>query len=423
MVTDPRTAREITEGQLVLMTLTPDSLGEDYQGFEEVSVATEANLELARKTLQDPSDEADDIASFGRSVGARAELRPRSVRVGASDIASLHSWVSLFDTDEGASAYLADFVQDAAKGIGGGIPDDLEVIGAESFALDDIGTETIGLVLTEDVGDDIFRFQTLVVVRVGRLLGFVAIVHPDDGDRRLRAIQLAEALRDRVDSVLDGELVPPEPPPILEALTAYRFEYRQTVDKGSASATIVASGVDIVGEALECRLVFDLDGLANDRRYVIVGDDVQIFDVNADEPGFEATSRDAFNTAIDLIYCPGWPVELLASGLDVILAGRPILEVIDDGVPSILFTLDAAAAASIGFIPKGSPIEVDRFEVVIDAVNPWTRSLVLDLSGSAREFADAFGDEFTEFEGSSVKASIEFTVSDINDPTLEVLVP
>ncbi len=231
MVTDPRTAGEITDAQLVLMTLTADSLGEAYQGFEEVSVATEENLELARKTLQDPSDEADDIASFGRSIGARAELRPRSVRVGASDIVSLHSWVSLFDTDEGASAYLADFVQDAAKGIGGGIPDDLEVIGAESFALDDIGTETIGLVLTEDVGDDIVRFQTLVVVRVGRLLGFVAVVHPDDGDRRLRAIQLAEALRDRIGSVLDGELVPPEPPPA-EVLVAVSWR----VAKSSSSA-------------------------------------------------------------------------------------------------------------------------------------------------------------------------------------------
>ena len=423
VITDPLTAGEVTDAQLVLMTLGLEGLGDDYQGFEEVSIATEANLELARKTLQDPSDEADDIASFGRSIGARAVLRPRSVRVGAGDIASLHSWVSLFDTDEGASAYLADFVRDAAKGIGGGIPDDLAVTQAESFALDAIGSETVGLLLTEDVGDGFSRYQTLVVVRVGRILGFVAIVHPDEGDRRLRVIQLAEILNERIKRVLGGELVPPEPPPVLVPLVAYRFEYRQTVDKGPTDATIVASGVDVVGEALDCRLVFDLQGLSNDRQYVIVGDNVQILDRNAPEPVFETTSRDAFNTAIDLIYCPGWPIELLASGLDVILAGQPIVEVTHEGEPAIMYTLDAAAAASIGFIPEGSPIDVDRFEVIVDAVNPWTRSLVLDLSGSARQFADAFGDEFTEFAGNSVTVSIEFTASDINDPTLEVIAP
>jgi hypothetical protein len=156
---------------------------------------------------------------------------------------------------------------------------------------------------------------------------------------------------------------------------------------------------------------------------VIVGDNVQILDRNAEEPAYERTSRDAFNTASDLVYCPGWPVELLASGLDVVLAGRPITSVTHDAQPAILYTLDAAAATSIGFVPAGAAIDVGRFEVIIDEVNPWTRSLILELSGSARAFADAFGDEFVEFAGNSVSVSIEFTASDINDPSLEVIAP
>jgi hypothetical protein len=405
------------------MTLGVTSLGEDYQGFEEVAVGPEANLDLARKTLQDPSDEADDIATFGRSLGARAELRPRSVRVGASDITALQSWVGLFESDEGAAGYLADFVQDAAKGIGGGIPDDLEVTLAESFALDAIAADTVGLILTQSIGDGLERFQTIVAVRVGRLLGFVAIVHPDDADRRLRAIQLAETLAERMERVLVGEIVPPEPPPVLELLRSYRFEYRQTVDKGSSEATIVSSGVEVVGVGLDCTLNFDLDGFASDRHYVIVDGEAQVSNEDDPDAVYDETSLDAYNTAADLIYCPGWPVELLASGLDVVLAGRPIVETTFDGEPAISYVLDAEAAARIGFVPEGSAISVDRFEVVVDAVNPWTRSLVIELSGSARAFADAFGEAFTEFAGDSVTATIEFTVTSINDETLAVEVP
>jgi hypothetical protein len=421
IVTDPRTAGEISEAQLVVMTLGVTSLGEDYQGFEEVAIGPEANLDLARKTLQDPSDEADDIATYGRSLGARAELRPRSVRVGASDIVALQSWVSLFDSDEGAAGYLADFVQDAAKGIGGGIPDDLEVALAESFALDDIASDTVGLILTQDIGDGVERFQTIVALRLGRLLGFVAIVHPDDADRRLRVIQLAETLADRMDRVLTGEIVPPEPPPVLELLKSYRFEYRQTIEKGSSEATIVSSGVEVVGDGLECTLSIDLDGFDSDRHYIILEGEVQVSDENA--PGYDETSLDAYNTAADLIYCPGWPVELLASGLDVVLAGRPVVETTFDGVPAISYVLDADAATAIGLVPEGSAVSVDRFEVIVDDVNPWTRFLVLDLSGSARAFADAFGEAFVDFSGNSVVATIQFTATSINDETLEVAAP
>ncbi len=418
---DPKTAGEISDDQLLFMTLDPEALGDAYRGFEEVSRVLEDNLTLARKTLQDPSDEANDIAVTGRAAGARAELRPRAVRVGTGDISVLQSWVSLFDTDEGAAAYLDDFVQDAGKGIGGGIPTDLEVLSAESFALDPIASQTAGLILSEQLSGGFVRYQTLVGFRVGRLLGFVSVVHADDGDRRLRVIRLAEALLGRIEAVLSGELVPPEPPPVLEDLASYRFEYRQTTDKGRSQASITATGIEIVGEALKCRLVFDFDGLSADRTYVIVGDSAQVIDQNAPIPAYEATSRDAFNTASDLIYCPGWPVELLASGLDVVLAGRPIVEItVEDDLPAVLYELDEAAAVAIGFLPAESGISVDRFEVTTDDVNPWVRMLVLELSGRTSAFARAFGEEFAQSAGNRVEVAIEFSATGFNDPSLEV---
>ena len=423
VTTDSLTAVEIDDEQLVLMTLDLSALGDDYDGFEEVAVGVETNLSLAQRTLQDPSDEANDIATLGRTSGARAELRPRAVRVGASDLVTLHSWVNLFESDEGAAAYLEDFVQDAAKGIGGGIPDDLAVTSAEEFALDPIGSQTAGLILTQDAGDGFVRYQTVVGLRVGRVLGFVAVVHPDDGDRRVRAVRLAEALAERIEGVLTGVVEPPPPPQVLEPLVAYAFSYVQTVEQGSSESDLTATGVDVVGEGLECRVVVDLGGLETDRRYVVSGLEAQVLDANDTPPEWNQTSVDAVNTASDLIYCPGWPVELVASGLDVALAGKPVTETVVDGADGLSYILGDAEAAAIGFFPPGSDIEVQRFVVVVDAVNPWVRSLALDLTGPTAAFVDAYGPEFGDVDGDTVTITIRFAATRINDPALDVAAP
>jgi len=71
-------------------------------------------------------------------------------------------------------------------------------------------------------------------------------------------------------------------------------------------------------------------------------------------------------------------------------------------------------------VPPSSDIEVDRFEVVADAINPWTRSLSVELAGSAQAFADAFGEEFIELAGESIVITIDFVATSINEPDLDL---
>jgi len=78
---------------------------------------------------------------------------------------------------------------------------------------------------------------------------------------------------------------------------------------------------------------------------------------------------------------------------------------------------------AIGFVPAGANIEVQRFVVVTDAVNPWVRSLALDIAGSKAAFVDAYGPEFDDVDGNTVTITIRFSATGINDPALEVIAP
>ncbi len=407
------------------MNPDPDALGGDYTGFEVAAHALEPNAELIRKSLLDPADEEADITAFDRANGARIELRPRSLRLGTGDLIGVHTWINLFEDFEGASAYLEDYIQDISKGVGGGVPSDLIVTGVDSFAVEDLGQESVGLILGESrLGGELVRFQTLIGFRIGRLLAFVALIHPDDSDHRVRAIRLAEALERRVDGVLTGNLVPAEPEPQPQPLLAYEFAYAQTVARRGSEGTITSEGIEILPDQLSCQIKTDLAGIEQTRAYVVMGDRAWAADADAQDPSYQTVSPDEYLVAGDLLYCPGWPVELAASGLDLALAGRPLTEFeLDDGTPALFYQLDEAAATDIGLVPDGSPIEVDRFEVTADAISPWVRSLDIEMSGSASAFADAFGSAFVQFGGGRTTVTISFEAKRINDPDLEVTPP
>ena len=349
---------------------------------------------------------------------------PRQVRIGPSDITGIQTWVSLFTTEEGASQYLEDFVQDAAKGVGGGHPSDLAIATADGFVVDEVGQEATGLILAEGApGLEPQVYETLVVFRVGRILGFASVLAPDDSDRRVRAVNLAEVLEARMVGVANGEIAPPPPPPELQAVEGYAFTYHQVIDRGSSRAIITTSGIEMGPDSLQCLLEFELEGLKTQREYVVDGDLVWLDDADAAEPGFELVPLEGFGVQGDLIYCPGWPIVIDDSGLDLVIALLEPVEIDLDGIPALSFELGAEAAESIGLINEGSSVQVDRFDLVVDVEQPWMRQLFIELSGSRTAFVSTFGDGFSGPDGSRVSVTIEATAGRFNDPELAVFTP
>lgn len=415
----------IGDRELLFMNPDPDALGEAYDGFEVVTLAVEPNLEVVRQAVLDSADEEEDILTFGRTSGARIEMLPQQSRIGGGDLVGVQTWVSVFETDEGASDYLNDFVQDAAKGIGGGHPSDLAVAEANAFVVEDLGQESIGLILAEGrPGSDPLLFETLVAFRVGRILGFASVLHPDEADHRVRSLALAQVLEGRMIGVVDGTIEVPDPEPVAVPIESYEFSYTQTVRKGGSVATIKSNGVEIEPGQLQCLIELDLDGLVTQREYIVEFEDVWLDDADAQDPGFKPVPKEQFEVQADLIYCPGWPVPIENSGLDIVLAGRTAEEVqIDEEAVALRYELDFDAAAGIGFVDADSSISVDTFEVIVDEEQPWIRSFVLEISGSASAFAADFGSEFTSSPGNSVSVRLEATAGRFNDPELEVLLP
>jgi hypothetical protein len=462
---DERTARAIGPEALGLML--PEELPEPWTSFSRQSATPIDNERAVTLAVQDLADEADDIATYGRVDGSRAVYVPR---FGTGGVLAVEAWVDLFATDQGASGYLLDSVGDAAKRIDGGRIGSYVIDGAEDFAIDDVGTETAGTIITERSATGAPVVETMVGFRVGRMLGYVSVVRTDDGDARIAAQRLAETLRDRMLGVLDGSIVPRYADGAA-VLASYAFSFEQRFSEryqitvfpepsdegdagfeddttGSTAATstttttsttdptaestttttrivtidstarVEAEGV-VVGTDRSCDLTLVLAGGQTSRRYVATERRAWL-----DEGGGELVEvgPDVEPAVSDLLFCPGWPVLPGESGLTGIVApGRGVPEDLD-GLATERFDLDRDDLATVGLIPPGGAgIRLDEFTVWIVPEGPWIVGLDLSFRGTTEALEPAIGPGF--YPGADVAISIEFRATRLGDPSLIVDVP
>ncbi len=420
---NPLTRRVISDEELLLMTMEPSAL--PFPFFVRDRQELVANADAALVALREAGDEADDIARFGRQNGARADFSLPRLPVARLGVIAVHVSVQLFTTVDGASGYLADFFDDASKRIGGGRPTDLEILETDPFVVEDIGEEAVAFTLRlAPFGDEEqVSFETVVALRLGRIVAFGSVIHEEGGDFRLRAISLAERLEQHLLDVLRGTVRPPEPEPEPEPLTAYAFDFQQRIDRGLQLTTVETEGVVLVEEnAMACTFELAVDFLTEKKRYVIAGDDAWFDIVGDGSPGYTKASRDTAFLESDVIFCPGWAVELADSRLDVALQDREgeRVEVGDEARAGVRYELDKAALISMGFLPESTGIAVNEFVVVTDAIEPWLLELDLEVTGPSRSFVVAFGDEFEGVDVGRITLSYEFRATRVNDPELTV---
>ncbi len=422
---NPLTRREISDAELLLMTMGPADL--PLPGFEEFSRDLVPNDIQAITSLLDAADESVDVANFGRTSGARAGFSFPRLPVALRGVLEMHTAVALFDDSAGASGYLADFLGDAAKGIGGGRPTDLKTVRMEPFAVDQIGDEAIAFTLAqaEFATSDAVRFETLVAFRIGRLLAFASVVHAEDDDFRLRGLELAGAMEEQVLGVLRGTIRVPDPPPEPEDLKAFAFRFSQEVDRGVQLTKVETKGVvDVVNSALSCEFSLAVDNLVDSKRYVVIGDEAWFDIVGDGTSSYTKAQPNTFFLTRDVSFCPGWAVPLEDSRLDAVVARLdPTPTVAAGGRDAFAYDLGQAELEEIGFLPANSGIQVTRFQVVTDALEPWLVGLDLEVTGAPSRFIETFGSEFDGFASGRIALRYALTVDLVNDPELFVEPP
>ncbi len=417
---NPLTNRAIDDAELVLMTLKPRDL--PVAGFSRETQKAVPNSEAVREALLDPVDEAEDIDQYGRLSGARASFRSTRLRVDTRGVLEIHTVVSLFDTDDGASGYLADFFQDAAKGIGAPRPTDLQISGVQPFVVEQIGSEAIGLTISETAfgEDEPNQYETVVGFRVGSLLAFASLLHAEDLDFRIRALEMAAVLEEQVLGVLRGNIRTPPPPPEPVPLESFAFQYTQVVDRRTVLAVVEAEGIVVLPDALFCDFTLTIDGRPDNTKYIVI-DDRAWSDAGR---GYIEESPDSHFLAADILFCPGWAVPLQDSGLDVaIQRSVPLPIEREDGSEALAYTMELRELEEMGFIPEEAGLTVERFDVVTPVLEPWVVELDLELSGRAPAFVAAFGKEFEGPSNEFVRLRFHFELTRINDPELVVEAP
>lgn len=480
LVTNPATERAINDEDLALMPLV--DLPGSWIGYAPVTTELEDNDRIVLLNTHDPDDEAQDVSRYNRLSGYRTVHRP--TRFPEARAVAIDSWVHLFFGDRGASEYLADFARDVAKDLDTGHQANQRVVEALTFAVDPIGDETLGLILTvAPATDPTARLtETIIGFRVGRLLGMVSVLEHRNIDSRIGAQRLAEALHERMLAVLDGSITA-EPEPVVAAIGPYGFSYEQT---------IVESYVQVIYPIIELEGDLDGDGIVDEggdgvatttttaptdstappddgsgetttststtttTRLIqvtnrgsvtatgaVVGADIDceltfslvqgvqrrryiktdegIWSKPATSQRFAEADPDSVAVASDLIYCPGWPTTLELSGLgDHVKPGTG--ERVDlDGIPAEKFELGYEELFAVGLAPEESRgIRFNRFDLWLAADQAEPWVLGIDISYSGTTESLELAIGPGFYPGADVSIDIEFFVTSLDDPELVV---
>jgi hypothetical protein len=451
------TDEAITIAEMSLMPLR--ELSSPFEGFV-ASFEGEKSNEAAIDESAHSADEAADIEQFGRSTGYRVSLEP--TRLTDSGAHFVDNWVELFSTAQGASHYLTDYMGDLSKGLDAAHDSNLNATDSRSFEIEDLGDEAVGITLIETSASGDPHVETVVGMRIGRLLAFVSIGRSSDIDVRVVALAVARDLEARVEGVLDGSMTPAvatEPPAVLET---YAFEYRQQLEqsfriveseveydgigggdgggeeepgeepdpstttsiitwtKEDASTTVSANGI-VTAEATRCELTIRNNGRRISRATYIIAADLVWRSTNGRK--FKEVDPLEDRYSADLLFCPGWYPSRSESGVrSITRPGRGVLEEAKDGSVTERYDLGISELVAAGLAGEsGRGLRVNRFTLWTGGEGPWVVAVDLRVSGPTSAMERAFGPAF--YPGGSVNIELEFAATRVNDPTLVVEIP
>lgn len=199
---------DVTEDDLAVMVLSPDRLGDEYEGL-----AINANdgpldsAEIADDTI-DPDDTAADIEQGGYVAGYYLFVFDESLQSleNGEGVFTAGSSVLMFDDEDGAEAALEKERTDS-EGFLGDELDGFVITASSNRQVSDLGDRAYAYTLTfEFTSLDSSAYLTVVQVQLDRLIATVTIARGDQDDVADEAETLARTLVDRIESVVRGEL-------------------------------------------------------------------------------------------------------------------------------------------------------------------------------------------------------------------------
>jgi hypothetical protein len=203
-----RALRSMTEDDLTIMVLPQEELDEEFADLEIDDDSGFKGNEQATNDTIDPEDTADDLERAGRINGYELEYGAPdrlSVLQAGEGVTSVETIVHLFTDAGAASDFLAKQVNDWQRSEGEEIMAGTTLQEIETFAVDGLADEAIGLRGRASVGDAQLH-GTAVYFRLDRLVGETWIGRADDANISSQVEEVARALEKRIERVLLGDI-------------------------------------------------------------------------------------------------------------------------------------------------------------------------------------------------------------------------
>ena len=205
----------VTGEQLALMVLPQDAYGDGAEGLDTDtdSGVTEAG-DVADDSF-DPDDKASDIENAGFEDGYELTFIDSSfAALEEGGVFSASSSVDLYDNADSASAQLQKDLADGQEFEGSEIEPGVKLEEIEQFEVDGIADDAVGLNFRATFNEAEF-WGTGVLFTVGPIRASVGFNRGDDKDIKGNAEEVGQALADRIEAVLLGD-VDDTPVPIPE---------------------------------------------------------------------------------------------------------------------------------------------------------------------------------------------------------------
>lgn len=346
------TARPLTSADLAAM----------LPGGEAVVVT---NPDLITRSLADTDDAAADVLGFRREVGVMTSMDAES--------GTAHVWIDLLADAEAAHGYLLDTAGDIIKRTGGTHAPDAAARAATEFPIR-VGEESIGLLIDLDAGA---MSETAVLFRLGRLVVYAALEHPDGTDLRVPLQYLAEDVQERAIATLASTPVTTEAP----ERPSYRFETTITVAGATDTRLLERTGV-VAGTDLRCRVrTVEPEGEVTVDLAMVSG----VLTYAGDDATWRTAGAGDLAVRSMAAGCASWPLDASAAGLDALMGASSVRHRIND-VNALGFSPDPAALGPV----LGSTLEgvvVDSFSFWVAEGTTWVVEVGFSVTGDAAVLA------------------------------------
>ena len=328
------------------------------------------NADLITLTAYDTDDAASDVLGFGRETGVATSM--------TTDAGLAHVWIDLLADADLAHRYLLDTAGDVVKRSGGTHSPEVGALAAEEFPIS-VGEEAIGLIIELDGSP---AHETAVIYRLGRLVIYAGLEHPEGVDLRVPLQYLAEDIEAQVIATLtatpDAEASPAPP--------SYRFETTITAEAESGTWLVERSGISAGGDlsctvrtvgpdgeqVVEIRRIAGTVGMARgDGIFSVVG---------------------AGNVAARslLAACDSWPLDAGDAGLQPLM-GETTTRHHVNGINALGYTPEPSALATVLGI-RLDGVSVESFSFWVAENTPWIVEVEFVATGDAAILAPALPD-------------------------------